>query len=174
MLTVSIHQDSLFPANSGAALEVGSGAGIGANLNIPLPAGSGEGAYLAAMDRLVLPALAAFKPELIVVACGFDASAMDPLGHMMLSSDSYRKLTDRLLEAADQHCNSRLIMTHEGGYSAAYVPYCGLAVLETLSGRGQTLVDPFVTHIQAYGGQPLKAHQDALIAEYANLAQRFV
>lgn len=165
VLTISIHQDNLFPAYSGAADERGVGEGQGFNLNIPLPAGSGEGAYLAAMEQLILPKVATFKPDLIVVACGFDASAMDPLGHMMLSSDSYRKLTARVLEAADHHCNGNVVMTHEGGYSGAYVPYCGLAVLETLSGQSTKLTDPFMEHISNYGGQSLQPHQRDLIRQ---------
>lgn len=169
VLTISLHQDNLFPTNSGAQSETGVGSGVGANVNIPLPAGSGEGAYLAAMDQIVLPALAKFQPELIVVACGFDASAMDPLGHMMLSSDSYRKMTLRILDAADRLCQGRVVMTHEGGYSAAYVPYCGLAVLEEMSGHATGLVDPFVSHIAAYGGQSLQPHQRDVIDKIAAL-----
>lgn len=43
--------------------ERGSGAGLGANLNIPLPPGCGHAAYLYAFERLVVPALRAFKPD---------------------------------------------------------------------------------------------------------------
>ena len=52
---------------------------------MPLPAGSGTGAYLDAIDRVVVPALEAFAPELVVIACGFDAGALDPLGRMHAS-----------------------------------------------------------------------------------------
>ena len=61
VLTVSLHQDNLFPFDSGHLAERGQGAGEGSTLNIPLPAGCGNGAYLEAMRRVVLPAVRAFE-----------------------------------------------------------------------------------------------------------------
>ena len=57
-LTISLHQDGSFPPGSGAVDEIGEGGAVGTNINIPLPPGSGEGAWLAAFERIVLPALA--------------------------------------------------------------------------------------------------------------------
>ena len=57
-LTISLHQDGLFPLNSGSRAERGEGPGEGFNINVPLPPGCGHGAYLAAFERLVVPALA--------------------------------------------------------------------------------------------------------------------
>ncbi len=84
VLTVSIHQDGVFPRNSGYISETGEGRGIGYNINIPLPPGCGDGAYRAAFERVVLPALHAYRPQAIFVACGFDAGMNDPLARMML------------------------------------------------------------------------------------------
>ena len=53
----------------------GEGDGVGANINIPLPRGGGRGAYVAAFERVVVPALERFQPEFIIVASGLDASA---------------------------------------------------------------------------------------------------
>jgi hypothetical protein len=100
VLTISIHQDNLYPANSGAVSENGAGSGLGYNLNIPMPPGSGGGAYLAAFERLIVPALRRFKPELIMVASGLDAGGFDPLGCMMLHSEHYRRLTRLILEVS--------------------------------------------------------------------------
>ena len=100
VLTISIHQDNLYPANSGAVSENGAGSGLGYNLNIPMPPGSGGGAYLAAFERLIIPALRRFKPELIMVASGLDAGGFDPLGCMMLHSEHYRRLTRLILEVS--------------------------------------------------------------------------
>ena len=86
--------------------------------------GRGVGAYVATFERVVAPALRAFRPELILVASGLDASAMDPLASMMMTSDGYRKLTQVLLDVARDVCGGRLVACHEGGYSPAYVPYC--------------------------------------------------
>ena len=163
VLTISIHQDNLFPADSGGLDERGEWAGFGYNLNIPLPPGCGNGAYLEVMRRVVLPALERFRPELIVVACGFDASGADPLGRMMVSSEGYRAMTAMVKDAAARLCGGRIVMTHEGGYSAAYVPYCGLAVLEELSGVRTEIADPFEPVRAGYGQQGLQPHQAAAI-----------
>ncbi len=158
-LTISIHQDNLFPAGSGAITDRGAGKGLGYNMNIPLPPGCGDGAYLETIRRVVVPALEKFKPDLIVVACGFDAGAADPLGRMMVTSDGFRQMTGLLMEAADHLCKGRIMMTHEGGYSATHVPYCGLAVLEQLSGQRSAVEDPFLEVMAAYGQQALQPHQ---------------
>lgn len=168
-LTISLHQDNLFPANSGLVTERGAGPGFGQNLNVPLPAGCGHGAYLAAIQRVVLPALDRFRPDVIVIACGFDASALDPLGRMMLSSDSFREMTALVMEAADRLCGGRIMATHEGGYSAGYVPYCGLAVLEQLSGHRTGVEDPFLPVVTGYGQQDLQPHQSTAIDAAAAL-----
>lgn len=173
VLTISLHQDNLFPPNSGTLEERGAGPGLGASLNIPLPPGSGSGAYRHAFEELVLPALAAFQPEMIFLPCGFDAAAMDPLGTMMLSSSDYRWMTDKLVDFADAQCQGRILATHEGGYSEFQVPFCGLAVLESLCGASSGVVDPFEPFIADYGGQALQPHQrDAVAAAKASFAGR--
>jgi acetoin utilization deacetylase AcuC-like enzyme len=59
---------------------------------------------------------------------------MDPLARMQLHSDSFRAMTEQVQQAADRLCGGKLVMVHEGGYAESYVPFCGLAVMETLSG----------------------------------------
>ena len=171
-LTISLHQDNLFPADSGALADNGEGAGQGYNLNVPLPPGCGDGAYVAAYERLVLPALYKFKPELIVVPSGFDASGVDPLGRMMVSADGYRRMTKLLMQTADDLCGGRLVMSHEGGYSAMYVPYCGLAVLEEMTGISTGVEDPWGRHMARWGQQALQPHQDQAIAAAEKLLSR--
>ena len=162
-LVISLHQDGLFPLGSGSLGERGEGPGEGANINVPLPAGCGQEAYLQAFERIVVPALRRFRPEMIVVCSGFDAAASDPLGRMMLHSDTYRTLTAILMAAADDLCAGRLALSHEGGYSASYVPYCGLAVMEQLSGIRTGIDDPFIGSYAAYPGHALLPHQEAAI-----------
>ena len=174
VLTISIHQDNNFPPGSGAIGDTGAGTGEGYNLNIPLPAGSGVGAYVGCFDRVVLPALRAFRPELILVASGLDASAMDPLASMMMTSDGYRELTRMLKAVAQELCGGRLVACHEGGYSPAYVPYCGLAIIEELAGVRTGLDDPLLPLLGGMAGQDLQPHQDAVIREAARLVERIV
>lgn len=147
VLCVSIHQDRGFPLSIGACDEQGEGAGLGYTINVPLPAGSSEGAYLAAIDRIVVPALDAFQPDLIIVPCGLDAGFMDPTARMMLSSESFRKITAKLMESAQQLCEGRIVFIHEGGYHIHTVPFHALAVFETLSGIRTKVDDPFLAAI---------------------------
>jgi len=162
-LTISMHQDRCFPPDSGGRNERGAGAGYGYNINIPLPPGCGTGAYQAAFTRVVVPALRRFRPQLIIVPAGFDAGGWDPLGRMMLSSTTYRSLTASLMTVAQEVCGGRIVVTHEGGYSAASVPFYGLAVMETLSGISTGVRDPFQPLIDGFGQQELQPHQDAAI-----------
>lgn len=176
VLTISLHQESCFPPGSGPASEQGTGTGAGYNLNIPLLPGGGHTAYLDAFERIVIPALQQYRPELIIVACGLDANGVDPLARMLLHSDSYRAMTKAVIEVATAVCGGRVVMVHEGGYAEACVPFCGLAVIETLAGVHTPVDDPFLGLIQAQ--QPSERFNlfqrgllDELAAQYALLNQ---
>ncbi|WP_293935259.1 class II histone deacetylase [Iodobacter sp.] len=168
VLTISLHQDGCFPPGYSGATEHGSGAGEGANINVPLLPGGGHDAYRYAMERLVVPALDRFKPQLIVVACGYDANAVDPLARMLAHSETFRLMTKLSAEVAERHADGRLVLVHEGGYSDAYVPFCGLAVLEELSGIRTEVIDPLLNFVELQ--QPcaaLQALQRQLLDEMA-------
>lgn len=143
VLTISLHQENCFPVDSGAVDERGAGPGRGFNVNVPLPPGSGHDTYLHAMREIVVPALEDFGPDLIVVASGLDANVVDPLARQMLHAGSFRELTRLVTQVADDLCDGRLVVVHEGGYAEAAVPFCGLAIIETLSGVRTDVVDPF-------------------------------
>ena len=134
VLTISMHQERNYPADTGEVADRGKGAGLGHNMNVPLPPGAGHAAYIYAMDRIVTPALEAYQPDVIIVACGFDASGVDPLSRMLCSAETYRLMTRQLMKSADKLCSGKLVMAHEGGYSEVHVPFCGHAVLQEMSG----------------------------------------
>jgi acetoin utilization deacetylase AcuC-like enzyme len=165
VLTLSIHQDLCFPPDSGYLADVGAGAGRGYNLNVPLPPGSGHGAYLAAYERVAVQALRRFQPDFIVAPSGFDGGFFDPLGRMMAWSQTFRSMTAMLKHEANELCGGRLVLTHEGGYSPAYVPFIGLAVIEELSGQKSPIDDPYAFICEHGGQQDLQSHQDALIRQ---------
>ena len=171
-LTISIHQDQWYPRDSGAMHETGEDDGDGYNINIPLPPGSGHGAYVATIEQVVVPALRAFKPDLILVPSGFDGGMYDPLGRMMAYSETFREMTGLLLETADDLCEGRLVLSHEGGYSPTYVPFCGLAVVEELSGKTSGAADPMGDNAAGAGGQDLQPHQQTRISEAATMVDR--
>ncbi len=162
VLAVSLHQDGVFPPGSGPATDVGEGPGRGFNINIPLPAGSGEAAYVAALEQVVVPALQRFRPDLIIVPCGFDAGMHDPLARMSLTSASFRRMAQIVKLQAHETCSGRLAMLHEGGYSLHTVPFHALAVLECLSGFRTDVVDPFLPPDGS--ADPLLPHQAEAVA----------
>ena len=149
VFTISIHQENCFPLNSGAASQRGEARGHGYNLNVPLLPGGGDQAYRDAFELIVLPSLQRYKPELIVIASGLDANCLDPLARMMLHSESYRWMMARAMEVADQCCDGRIAVVHEGGYSESYVPFCGQALVEQLSGISTKVIDPCLEFARA-------------------------
>jgi acetoin utilization deacetylase AcuC-like enzyme len=159
VLSVSIHQDRAFPQSVGAVEENGIGAGRGYTVNIPLPPGSGEGAYLAAMEEVVVPTLRMFEPDLIIVPCGFDAGHLDPTARMLLTSESFRRMTVIIKTLAAELCSGRLVFVHEGGYALQSVPFLALATFEALSGHKTVVHDPFLPAVQALAMQQLQPHQ---------------
>lgn len=171
VLTISIHQDGYFPPDRGRVEEVGEGAGHGFDLNIPIPPGCGHGAYMQVFDRVVVPALTAYKPELIIIACGFDASNIDQTSRMMLHSESFRAMAKKVKGVAENVCGGRLVFAHEGGYAPTAVPYMALAVLEEISGEKTKVVDPFLARWSAMPGHDLLPHQSEYIERAAAQAK---
>ncbi|MBN2506147.1 MAG: acetoin utilization protein AcuC [Verrucomicrobia bacterium] len=98
VLTLSMHESgkTLYPWG-GAETEIGEGRGLGHNVNVPLPAGTYDDAFLRAFDRVVMPLLRAYGPDLLVVELGMDTLAGDPLTHLMLSNNAHVDLMTRLL-----------------------------------------------------------------------------
>jgi acetoin utilization deacetylase AcuC-like enzyme len=116
VMYVSLHQYPHYPG-TGWIDETGKGKGEGYTINLPFPAGTGEEHYLAAFDRVVLPAARRFEPGLVMVSAGYDSHVGDLLCSMRLTDTSYRKMTDMLVAFADECCSGRLIATLEGGYN---------------------------------------------------------
>jgi len=110
----STHQYPLYPG-TGAASE----RGVGNIVNVPLAPMSGSQEFRAGMREQVLPALDAFKPDLILVSAGFDAHRDDPLASLNLVEDDFAWITRELMELAEKHCQGRLVSTLEGGYNLA-------------------------------------------------------
>ena len=107
----STHQSPLYPG-TGAASETG----VGNIVNLPLRPMSGSHEFRQGMTRVILPALAAFAPEMVLISAGFDAHRADPLAQLMLDEADYAWVTERLLEIAREHSRGRVVSTLEGGY----------------------------------------------------------
>jgi acetoin utilization deacetylase AcuC-like enzyme len=107
----STHQMPLYPG-TGSRTETGQD-----NIfNAPLAAGDGGREFRAAMEEAILPALDAFKPELVIVSAGFDAHRADPLGGLNLVEADFAWITQRLMEIAGVHAGGRVVSVLEGGY----------------------------------------------------------
>ncbi len=108
----SSHQSPCYPG-TGKASEHGVAGNV---VNAPLPPGATGEAFRAAWEERILPALAAFRPELLILSAGFDAHAADPLAQLRLREGDFRWITEKLLAVADGCCPKRVISLLEGGY----------------------------------------------------------
>jgi acetoin utilization protein AcuC len=129
-----IHQDghTIFPG-TGRAEETGSGEAAGTKLNIPLKAGSGDGAFFQAWEQVEAHVERA-QPEFIILQCGVDSLAGDPLTNLSWSTQAHAHATRRLLELAERHCQGRLLALGGGGYNRANIGKGWAAVLAELAG----------------------------------------
>jgi acetoin utilization deacetylase AcuC-like enzyme len=115
VLFVSSHQYPYWPG-SGAKSERGAGAGLGATLNLPLAAGATDADVLDAYEAQVLPALEAFRPQVLLISAGYDAHQLDPLGGLRMTSAGFRTLSGMLAGAGRRLCHGRVAVVTEGGY----------------------------------------------------------
>jgi len=140
VLFISLHQDDLYPVGWGKREDCGEGDGLGFTVNIPLPAGSGGRAYMRVFEGIVSPIARQFRPDLIIVSAGQDASVMDPLARMALTTANYREMTAFMMELAAEFSGGKIVVAQEGGYAPYYAPYCSAAIAETLVGAREGIV----------------------------------
>lgn len=115
VLYVSTHQFPFYPG-TGAADEIGRGEGRGFTVNVPLEVGAVDDDYRVVFERVVVPVLHQFKPELLLVSAGFDAHERDPLGGMRLTTEAFAAMTSELARVAETCCEGRIVLVTEGGY----------------------------------------------------------
>ncbi|ARU02635.1 histone deacetylase family protein [Yoonia vestfoldensis] len=132
ILFCSTHQSPLYPG-TGAAHETG----VGNVLNVPLRGGTGSKAFRDVMERVVLPRVDAFAPELILISAGFDAHRDDPLAGLELTEDDFAWITARLCDLADSHCHGRVVSALEGGYDLLALGASAAAHVRILEERGR-------------------------------------
>lgn len=111
----STHQYPFYPG-TGSGEETGTGDGLGSNLNLPMQAFAGDVDYINAIENKLIPAIQKFNPDLIIISAGFDAHENDPLAQIELTTECYGKMTQQLLEVADDVCDGRVLSMLEGGY----------------------------------------------------------
>ena len=124
----SIHQSPLYPG-TGAASETG----VGNIVNVPVPPHAAREAWRGSFAGGLMPALEAFRPDLILISAGFDAHRRDPLAHQSLEAEDFAWATRAVLEVARSRCGGKVVSSLEGGYD--------------LEGLGRSAV----AHVQALG-----------------------
>ena len=132
VLFVSSHQYPFYPG-TGAASETGRGKGAGYTVNLPMEAGGGDADFDLVYRKAVVPLLQQFKPQLILVSAGFDAHERDPLAGMQMTTEGYAQLTARLIAAADELCDGRIVFVTEGGYDTGALADCCQGVVDLAS-----------------------------------------
>src|SRR5215469_3895219 len=123
----STHQYPLYPG-TGAASETG----VGNIVNVPLRPMAGSSQFRFGVSERILPALDAFRPELVLISAGFDAHKRDPLAQLMLDAADYTWITEKLIEIAHRHANGRLVATLEGGYDLSALAASAAAHIRVL------------------------------------------
>ncbi len=108
----STHQMPLFPG-TGAVGESGE---YNTVVNAPLRPGDGAAKFHDALESRILPRLAEFRPELIIISAGFDAHMRDPLANINLEEEDFAWATQKIMDIADRHAGGRIVSLLEGGY----------------------------------------------------------
>ncbi|HMB56144.1 MAG TPA: histone deacetylase family protein [Arenimonas sp.] len=130
---LSSHQIPLYPG-TGRSDEHG----VGNIHNAELPPGSGAAVFRAVWTNTLLPQLATFEPQLLLISAGFDAHHLDPLADLKLEAADFHWLSSELAALADAHCQGRVVSMLEGGYSLTALRECSVAHLQGLARAAST------------------------------------
>jgi len=133
VLFASIHQSGIYPG-SGPLSDAGSGAGEGYTINLPVPSGSDEILWLSLLEHIVLPAAAAFEPDLVLISAGYDAHRADPLAGCRLETSSFAQMARHVRDLARER-SIPLGAVLEGGYAPAVLGECVVETLTALAGE---------------------------------------
>lgn len=125
MFYISTHQSPLYPSTGLESENIDNNV-----FNVPVHGGTGHATYIEIFQEVIVPALQAYQPELILVSAGFDAHKDDPLAGMALTDDTYKWLGTTLQGLANDHCEGKLLSALEGGYNLSVLPGSVLAYLE--------------------------------------------
>lgn len=156
ILMISVHEQDRWPL-TGALGDTG----CGNCFNLPVPPGFNDTEMRAVLHQLILPRLAAFAPEVVILQCGADALLEDPLSRLALSNNAHWDVV-----AALKAVSRRLLVLGGGGYNPWSVGRCWAGVWATLS--GQVIPDHLPPDGQAilralhWGGGGRKPPEDAM------------
>ena len=130
---VSLHQWPHYPG-TGSAEQTGEGEGVGYTLNVPLAAGTPAVEHRAHFEKAVAEALSRFEPDFVLISCGFDAMAGDPMGNLLLEPRDLYDMTRHVVDGAAAACDGRVVALLEGGYDPKRLGEGAVAVIRALAG----------------------------------------
>ena len=125
VLMISVHEQARWPFTGALA-----DAGVGNCFNLPVPAGFNDTEMRAILQGMILPRLAAFAPEVVILQCGADALSEDPLSRLTLSNNAHWGVVAAMRDFAP-----RLLVLGGGGYNPWSVGRCWAGVWATLAGH---------------------------------------
>lgn len=144
VLYCSSHTWGIFPG-TGDWREMGEGAGVGTTLNVPILPYADDTVFDRVYEEAIIPAVARFGPELIIVSAGYDSHWADPLAPMNASVTGYARLAQKVYNLAADVCSGRLVCVLEGGYNLQALAAGVLATLRVLQARPELIEDPLGT-----------------------------
>ena len=132
LIVADIHEDGsyLYPG-TGFAYETGKGDAAGTKLNLPLRPGAGDADFFAAWaeaERFIERR----APEFVIMQCGADGLAGDPLADLRLTPAAHAHAARRLLALAERHAEGRLMVFGGGGYSLDNLSRAWCAVVQEM------------------------------------------
>lgn len=136
VLYLSSHYMGWYP-HTGDWEETGAGEGLGYNVNIPVFKEMGDADMVHMYREILMPIVRQYRPELILVAAGFDAHQRDPLGRTKVTEKVFRWLTQMVLQLAESARSAPLMFSLEGGYDNWAVAHSVREVLGVLTFEGR-------------------------------------
>ena len=138
---ISFHEYDFENFGLGHYGELGYGKGKGTNVNIPLVETSPDISYESAINRIMLPALKSFKPDLIMVSAGYDAHYADPVGNMDIDSRTYWRFGKEIRKIVETTKAKGSVWVLEGGYNPFTIGPSIHASLVGLTGNAQPILE---------------------------------
>ena len=132
ILKISMHAYGIFPG-TGSVYEIGEGKGKGYNINLPLHRDSGDDAGIYAVDNVIIPALEAYEPEILIVQMGADGHKNDEMSALNFSYNFYVHFAKELSKIISSYTENRFVGLGGGGYNPVSTVNSWLLMLSEIS-----------------------------------------
>jgi acetoin utilization deacetylase AcuC-like enzyme len=162
VLYFSTHDLLLYPY-TGPFEDTGKGVGEGYTVNVPLLREMEDEDFLYVYEQIMLPILERYRPQLILVAAGFDGHHGDPIGKCRFTTKMYSRLTALLLQGRKAVGNPPLLLELEGGYQPRDLARCVEGVIQCLM-RGE---------VEWNGAEPRSSHGLKIVQKAKDIHKKF-